>query len=443
MWLGFIYGSWVITQEVEMKSTTATGLVLFGLAGSALASNTPTKLDPTSANIEHVAHIYFNVATGEKLTTLLDQGDAQRPVDGEEGSEIWIVAGTGCEAQGDTTGFFYQMDDPSDTSTLHQFLFDWGDIEMNTVVDCVQIHWITDHKDTDTDSDGFADGIEGFAGTWTYWDALNGRAPEFDSIALPIVSLGFFGLPGELSDTADATVALYTADVDLGASFGTSLVFEIGDTDGDLQGAAVHNSELDEEFNGLPGVPDIDPDGNGLADWGWSLIFDQPGTVDVDNADSDSDPTTGIDGDPLALETAGVVFGVSSPSHAEFDTVSATWELIPDGPTAGLTEDIFNTAHLDSNSDIIMDGPWFFGGFACTQPGEPQGSGYVPYAAFQVTLYGPTTVHCCPPDLNCDGAIDFFDISFFLTNSVDYNGDTIFDFFDISAFLTDFGAGCP
>ena len=55
------------------------------------------------------------------------------------------------------------------------------------------------------------------------------------------------------------------------------------------------------------------------------------------------------------------------------------------------------------------------------------------------------TVNCevCRPDLNMDGSLDFFDISFLLMNMVDYNGDTVFDFFDISAYLMDFSAGCP
>ncbi|MBO6514490.1 MAG: hypothetical protein JJ974_11045 [Phycisphaerales bacterium] len=434
-----------------MNSTALTGLVLFGLAGGAIASDDPTRLEATQGNIKHVGHIYYNVATGEKITTLLDAGDTQRPSDGDASSEIWIVSGNGCQDFGDTLTFFFQLDDPSDTSMLNQYLFDWGDIEMDTVVDCVQIHWITDHKDVDLvdgngdpNPDGFADGIEGFAATWTYWDAMNGRAPEFDSIALPIVSIGFFGLPGELSDTLDQTVAFYTADVDLGGSFGTPLVFEIGDTDGDLQGAAVHNSELDERFNGFPGVPDIDPDGDGLADWGWSLIFDQPGTIDVDNADGDSDVTTGIDGDPLALETAGVLFGVPFPSQAEYDSVTDTWSLIPDGPTAGAVEDLFNLAENGPGGEILMTGPFFFGGFSCTLPGNLPNSGHTPMAAFNVTLYRSLVSSCClTTDLNCDGEVDFFDISLFLTNQVDYNGDTVFDFFDISLFLSEFLKGCP
>ena len=49
----------------------------------------------------------------------------------------------------------------------------------------------------------------------------------------------------------------------------------------------------------------------------------------------------------------------------------------------------------------------------------------------------------CPADLNQDGALDFFDISEFLTNQIDFNGDEVFDFFDISAFLGAYSEGCP
>jgi len=55
----------------------------------------------------------------------------------------------------------------------------------------------------------------------------------------------------------------------------------------------------------------------------------------------------------------------------------------------------------------------------------------------------------CPPDLNNDGALDFFDVSAFLSAfgvsdpAADFNNDGEFDFFDVSAFLGAFGAGCP
>jgi len=60
-----------------------------------------------------------------------------------------------------------------------------------------------------------------------------------------------------------------------------------------------------------------------------------------------------------------------------------------------------------------------------------------------------TTPPACPPDLNYDGSLNFFDISAFLTafniqNPIaDFNDDGSFNFFDISAFLTAFSAGCP
>lgn len=55
----------------------------------------------------------------------------------------------------------------------------------------------------------------------------------------------------------------------------------------------------------------------------------------------------------------------------------------------------------------------------------------------------------CAADLNLDGELDFFDISFFLKlylqsdPNADLNEDHLFDFFDISLFLTEFTAGCP
>lgn len=423
-----------------MKTKSALGLVIAaGIAGSAGANETPTKIEPSVGKLNHVAHIYFNVATGEKITTLLGARDAQQGVDGVESSEIWVqTTAAMCADNGYTTEFYYDMDDPEDPSTLHEYLFDWGDIAMDTVVDCVQVHWVTDHQDTDSDGDMLADGVVGFAGSWTYWDAMNGRSPAFDCIASPLISIGFYNLPGELSDPFDQELAFYTADIDLGTSFGTSLTFEIGDTDGDRQGAAVHHSQLDEEYNSLPGVPDIDPDLNGLADWGWSLIFNQPGTVDVDNADGDNNLMTGVDGDILALATAGVAFGAPTPGHSEFDSVAQTWSWVSDGPTAGLAEDVFNTAHLNDSS-FILDGPWWFGGLDCS----PDQIGYTPAAMFQTVLYGPPGYVCCCPDVNQDGALDFFDLSYFLQNTVDYNNDTVFDFFDISTFLSEFGQGCP
>ena len=55
----------------------------------------------------------------------------------------------------------------------------------------------------------------------------------------------------------------------------------------------------------------------------------------------------------------------------------------------------------------------------------------------------------CPADLTGDGALDFFDVSAFLSAynamspAADFTGDGVYNFFDVSAFLNAFNAGCP
>ena len=55
----------------------------------------------------------------------------------------------------------------------------------------------------------------------------------------------------------------------------------------------------------------------------------------------------------------------------------------------------------------------------------------------------------CPADMNGDGALNFFDVSAFLSAfakadpSADFTDDGQFNFFDVSAFLSAFSAGCP
>ncbi len=55
----------------------------------------------------------------------------------------------------------------------------------------------------------------------------------------------------------------------------------------------------------------------------------------------------------------------------------------------------------------------------------------------------------CAADCNNDGQVNFFDVSWFLTEfnnqlpSADLNGDGMWDFFDVSAFMTAYINGCP
>lgn len=447
-----------------MNAQGISALVVAGIAGYASASGEPVRLDPSDGKVRHAGHIYFNIATGEKITTLINVGDVQQAVVGEPGTEIWIAdTGAQCADQGYSTEYFFGIDEPSASTTLacNAICFDWGDIPFNTVVDCVQVHWVSDHVDTDTNSDSIADGIDGFAATWTYWDSMNGRSPQLDCVSNPIIQFRLFNLQGEYP--VDSTeLALWTADIDLGGSFGTSLTFEIGDDDSDLQGASVHNARSDLNDADSDSIPDIDIDADGLADWGWSIQFIQPGIADVDNADGDDDWSTGIDGDIAALATAGIVFGSPTPGHAEYNLITEEWEWVSDGPTAGATEDAFTlgtSKHPDGSGSWTIAGTFFFGGLDCT-PGSI--TGYNPAAHFQTVLYGPSSV----PDFDCgdiagnpdgspDGVLNFLDISAFLqyfaagdlrmdfAGNPDGSPDGVLNFLDVSAYLVIFSSGCP
>lgn len=440
-------------------------LLLIACAGSITQARDPIQLDPTTASIRHAGHIYYNVATGEKLTTLIEAGDMQQAADGALGSEIWVATTSApCADQGFSSNFFFPLTDESMTTCsgsscgFNRICFDWGDIAPDTVVDCVQIHWITDHADTDTDSDSFADGVTGFGANWIYWDAMNGRSPQLESIAMPIIQLTFYDLPGEYPvDTS--TISYYSADIDLGADFASSLTFEIGDTDSDLQGAAVHNPRMDLADNDNDGIPDIDPDQDSLADWGWSIQFIQPGTVDTDNTDGDDDWSTGIDGDVTAKSTAGINFGSPTPGHAELNS-EGQWVWISDGPTAGATEDRFGyglTENPDGSGPLRYFGAFFFGGLSCDP--DPVTGQYTPAAHFQTVLYGPSCDVCRAdfagnPDGSPDGALNFLDVTAFLSAyaqqdpSADFAGnpdgtpDGLFNFADIAGYLMAYSAGC-
>lgn len=424
-----------------MNAKVISGLMVVGLAGLAMGEE-PILLEPSVGAVRHAGYIYFNIATGEKITTLIDSGDDQRRTTGEAGDEIWVATTRAqCAEFGYETEYFFAIDDTTGAYTMGHggVLFDWGDIPMDTVVDCVQIHWVTDHADSDTNSDGIADGVEGFAATWTYWDAFTGRAADFQCLSLPLISFRLSSLLGEYP-VVPFELAMWTADIDLAASFGTSLTFEIGDTDGDPQEAAVHHPNLDDQDWDSDSIPDVDPDEDGLADWGWSIQFIQPGTVDLDNADNDSDIYTGRDGDSLAFGSAGVVFGSPTPGHPEYDSLEDSWAWVSDGPTAGATEDAFSlgvTEFPDGSGSIDIAGTFWFGGLNCD---AGQAFGYTPATHFQTVLYGPGGV--CAPDLNRDGRLDFFDVSYFLNNRVNYDGDGVFDFFDVSMYLAAFSAGC-
>lgn len=433
-----------------------------GIASTAAASNTPTTLGPTQANINKAGHIYYNAVSGERIVTMFADGQTA-PADTGASAPIWssIVENT-CEAFGYTTAYFFGVDDATATTTLGtQVTFsDYGDISVDTVVDCIQINWTTSHPDAwvdDMDTSLGVVGIEELAGQWMVWDADNGRAIN-RSTRTPILDILLFNLPGNTPTNAnDGFLTGWTADIDL-VAFGTAtdLSFELGDSDGDCQTAAFCNSSVldssDGTFkpiaqadNNFDGLPDSDLDGDGLFDWSWTVRFYQPGAGNDFDSDSDTGSLAGSSSD-----TIGVGFASPTGSAVDNGDGTFTWNIDTSVADAGTgSEDRFVLYNPPTTTgDITYNGGYWFGGFACTGGLiSTGGAGYTPPAQFQFVLYGPAGDPPCPADINGDGVYNFFDVSAFLTaynaGTLDYNGDGNINFFDVSAFLTDYNAGCP
>ncbi|PCI08593.1 hypothetical protein COB72_08050 [bacterium] len=444
-------------------------------AGSVVGAEEPTRLSPSVGHVETVAHIYYNVASGEKVVTLFGE-DQTAPAAGFSSSPVWsTMESMPCAEQGFTTTYFFGVDDNTDVGySLPQSglsLLDYGDIVTDTLVDCIHISWVTDHADVDADGDGVGDGVVGLSGEWTIWDADNGRELN-RSTRLPIVSVLLTNLPADFSGTNDPsdpknTFARYSMDLDLTASsLASNLMFEIGDSDGDLQGAAFGNNNVDIDGDGigdgfsvadssidpatglpfvdrnLDGLPDNDLDGDGLFDWAWTVRFYQPGSGDS-NQDGVIDDLDGDIADSMRL--IGVNFG--APEGTAIDLGDDTWEWEIDTSTfdAGRgSEDRFAMYFPpNGNGDLVYEGGYFFGGFACS------GINYTPYASFEFQLLSPGTPIGECGDFNGDGVLNFFDISAYLvlynegSPHADMNGDGELNFFDISAFLGIYSAGCP
>lgn len=436
------------TKRQAFQSASRVGaLAIAMLAGHASAANdtglrTQPQTGPAIATGEHIAHIYYNVATGERIATLLS-GDV-RPADNGVSQAVWISdtglpcgpqssGGTGVAVIDETTCGF------SGSSCFEPLIYlDWGDIEADQVIDCVGITWSTQYPDSDLDGDGLGDGVPGLGATWSWFDAENG----FDSsdTRLGLASFTFFNLPG-FTGTSDPTLfALYTATVDLAASFTSSLAFEIGDTDS-IDGSGAGN------FN--PGAG-ADLDGDGLADFGYSLQYIRPGTFDFDGDGV-------LDGELFPLRQTGWLVAV--PPGMAGQNADGTWSYTPDAPPAGQgVEDAFDIfTDFDDNGVFEPIGTFWLGGFSCDTNGDGVVGDVTSYAQFYTRLYSSEGVVVdCPADLfppgAGDGRLDFFDLNEFLRLfgaqdlGADFHppgGDGALNFFDINAYIASFNAGCP
>ncbi len=427
-----------------MKATNALSLAIAAgcIASPAMANNTPIEKTGTMpANL--FGHIYYNVATGEKIATSF--ADGVRPVDAVAGQESWIADdGIPCADYGQTVGTAVIQDDPlgnyGSPITGDVFL-DWGDIEADTVIDALQLDYFNLIPDVDTDLDGIGDGVEGYAGQWVFYDADNG----FDTCLTRTGLVGFTIL--NLAGTIDGSFGGYLFTLDLATDFGSPFLFEIGDTDSDLQGANVHNAMINFDADSS-GFGDADLDSDGLADFAYSFVTIQPGTVDFDNADGDSDTTTGVDGDPANQELTAI--GLSAP----FGTMNGvdngdgtwSWSLTPDAGVVNAfgAEDAFDIFNAGA-----YIGTYWMGGVDCGVAGNGP---YTAYSQVDLIMYSPPTgsAGCNAADMaEPYGTLDIADVFAFLgaynamDAAADLNNDGLFDIADVFAFLGAYNAGCP
>ncbi len=144
--------------------------------------------------------------------------------------------------------------------------------------------------------------------------------------------------------------------------------------------------------------------------------------------------TVSDDGDGPALYAGGwfTTAGGQAVSHiARWD--GSAWSSVG----TGVNSAVHALAAYDDG-----EGPALYAGGLFTTAGE-NASAYL--AKWQACPTGPA----CPPDLNADGLLNFFDITTFLNlyqtqdPIADWNADGLFNFFDLASYLNAFNAGCP
>jgi hypothetical protein len=355
-------------MKQNRKQATLAVLAIAGTCATVAQAQDPVRLDPSIKPVQQGGHIYYNAVTGERVVTLLGDGQTA-PADTGTSIPIWAMTGQNpCEPFGYTTAYYFAVDDPTGGTPLSTGtrLLDYGDIVKDSVVDCIEINWVVAHPDEwvdDMDTSLGVVGIEELAGQWIVWDADNGRAINA-STRTPVLDIILFNLPGNTPDNASqGALTGWTADIDL-AAFGTAtdLSFELGDSDGDCQTAAFCNSSVLDQSDGtfkpisqcdndFDGLPDSDLDGDGLFDWSWTVNFFQPGQGNDFDSDSDTGSLPGSNSD-----TIGVNVGV--PPGMAIDTGDGTWDYEIDFTVPG--------APLGAEDRYVIDEPDGQGGYIYT-----------------------------------------------------------------------------
>jgi len=231
------------------------------------------------------------------------------------------------------------------------------------------------------------DGVDGYEMDVSFFDGVD--TPEIAAGLEPYLIYTVTGFPGVGSVV---TGWLITVDISGGGEF------EIGDENG-----------IDDSGNGFnSGGLGADLDGDGLSDFAIGFNFRHPDGL-----------SAGMTGLGLA------------------------------GPSDSATGDVDQMALFQHQDWSVFDGFFDLGGYDCS---GGEGFAWTPWASIYIGLYEDPALGCysCPPDLNADCRLDFFDLQLYLNwfAAGDLRADFAppqgtLDFFDIQEFLSQFTIGCP
>lgn len=220
--------------------------------------------------------------------------------------------------------------------------------------------------------------------------------------------------------------------------------FTLGEADCDGDGTP-DSEELDCDNNGIPDDCEIPTQADADASGSIGVIGFENEVITISTCGSDFDTELGVFDSAGNLVAENDDFcgpGAGLQSQLDLNLSAGTYYVAVSG---------YNIVFSDGfGMSINADGSCSEGGMLDISVGSfsESGNDFLPgrvvMARFEVGEASD-----CAADLNGDGALDFFDVSAFLTAysandpAADFNDDGAFTFFDVSAFLSAFSAGCP
>lgn len=422
-----------------MNSVRRTSIIVAttGLAGAAHAQPTIPSIPAPEARV--AGHIYYNIATGERVVTPIP--DPAR----DSSAALWLNNNTDpCndipvygliddpDIDGDGHGDYFFQDCATGTFPCEGAWVNWwGDVPCNSVIDCITVAYYTEVPDPDLDSDFLGDGVVGYDLILTFSDNDNGHGADGPGASgrscildLAITTLPGFAWDGGHLDFYD----VYFLTIDF-TSAAPSLVFELGDSDGiDNAGTGISGGAIYGHPTG------VDRDDDGRADFSYAMRFDQS--------------ALGTSGQ-LGMTKGASGFVPAAPK------LGNPGDLPPDPADAmGLFDgaDWYTSGPSCPPTTAAYIGTFSFGGFTCELD---EFNNTTPHTSAYLELYQSSAVPA-PCQANFDGSplpADFVDVIYFLTDfagaCTDGIGNFDFstggspsncDFNDISAFLTTFAS---